>query len=400
LSLLRLVLKNIAGNAFRSLAVFFCAALVASLVLAATFVVRGAEASLRLNLQRLGADILVLPWGTMTEKIGGVRLMSAAIDGWMPLAYLERIAALAGVDEVSPQLHLASLQDSPYCPRPEMYVVAYDPATDFTLDPWLEQGMEEGLGVGEAIAGARITIPGGGSALSLFGYPLDLVDRLEPTATSIDDTVFVNFETAEEMLAWSQEQGIQDLEVMPGSISAIMVKLTLGSDPHEIAVRILEQVPGVVPLETPGLFQAERQQMIGVLRTMLSLLGVIWALTLVFLGLVFAVAANERRWEIGVLRALGLSRSFVLKELLLEGATLALIGGFVGVIGSIVGFSVLGDQVVRVVKLPLQFPSPLGLLSISLAGQAMALVSVALAAFIPAWRISHQEVALTMRECI
>jgi putative ABC transport system permease protein len=398
LSLLRLVLKNIAGNAFRSLAVFLCAALVASLVLVATFVVRGAEASLRLNLQRLGADLLVLPWGTMTDQIGGVRLMSAAIDGWMPRAQLAKIAGLDGVEEVSPQLHLASLQDAPYSPRPEMYLVAYDPATDFTLAPWLEQRPDEGLAVGEAVAGARITIPGGGSALSLFGYPIELVGRLEPTATSIDDTVFVSFETAEQMLAWTQERGIGGLEVMSGSISAIMVKVTLGSDPHQVAVRILEEVHGVVPLETPGLFQAERRQMIGVLRTMLGLLGAIWALTLVFLGLVFAVTANERRWEIGVLRAIGLSKSLVLKEFLMEGAALALIGGMAGVIAAIVGFFSLGDRLVRAVQLPLQYPSPLGLLVIATGGLAMALLSVVLSAFIPAWQISHQEVALGMRE--
>jgi putative ABC transport system permease protein len=397
-SLRRLVLKNLRGNAFRSLVVLLCAALVAGLVLSATFVVRGAEASLRTNLNRLGADILVLPWGTMTEKIGGVRLMSAAIEGWMPRVYLDKIAALEGVAEVSPQLHLASLQDSAYSARPELFVVAYDPATDFTVGPWLEQGLEQGLGVGQAVAGARITLPQGEDTLSLFGQQLKLVDRLEPTATSIDDTVFVSFEMAEQMVAWSSRQGQQELKIMPGSISAIMTKLALGSDPHEVAVRILEQVPGVVPLETPGLFQAERQQMIGVLRTILGLLGVIWALTVVFLGLVFAIAASERRWEIGVLRALGLSRSFVLRALLLEGATLALAGGFAGVVIAATGFAALGEQVATVVKLPLQFPSPLALLSLALGGQATALASVALAAFIPAWRISHEEVALSMRE--
>jgi putative ABC transport system permease protein len=138
--------------------------------------------------------------------------------------------------------------------------------------------------------------------------------------------------------------------------------------------------------------------MIGVLRTILGLLGVIWALTVVFLGLVFAIAASERRWEIGVLRALGLSRSFVLRALLLEGATLALAGGFAGVVIAATGFAALGEQVATVVKLPLQFPSPLALLSLALGGQATALASVALAAFIPAWRISHEEVALSMRE--
>jgi putative ABC transport system permease protein len=397
-SLRRLVLKNISGNAFRSLVVLLCAALVAGLVLTATFVVRGAEASLRLNLNRLGADILVLPWGTMTEKIGGVRLMSAAIDGWMPRANLDKVAALDGVAEVSPQLHLASVHDSAYSARPELFVVAFDPATDFTVQPWLEQGLDQGLGLGQAVAGARITIPHGEDTLTLFGQQLKLAGRLEPTATTIDDTVFVTFEVAEQMLAWSNGQGQQELQLMSGSISAIMTKLALGSDPHEVAVRILEKVSGVVPLETPGLFQAERQQMIGVLRTILGLLGVIWALTVVFLGLVFAIAASERRWEIGVLRALGLSRSFVLRALLLEGATLALAGGFAGVVIAVTGFTALGEQVATVVKLPLQFPSPLALLSLALGGQATALASVALAAFIPAWRISHEEVALSMRE--
>jgi putative ABC transport system permease protein len=397
-SLRRLVLKNLSGNAFRSLVVLLCAALVAGLVLTATFVVHGAEASLRTNLQRLGADILVLPWGTMTEKIGGVRLMSAAIEGWMPRAYLDKVAALEGVAQVSPQLHLGSLANSPYSTRPELFVVAFDPATDFTVSPWMENGMDQELGVGEAIAGARITIPDGQDTLTLFGQQLKLVDRLEPTATSIDDTVFVSFAAAEQMVARSNKTGQQDLKIMPGSISAIMTRITFGSDPHEVAVRILEEVRGVVPLETPGLFQSERQQMIGVLRTMLGLLAVIWVLTLVFLGLVFAISASERRWEIGVLRALGLSRGFVLRALLLEGATLALVGGFTGVIITIVGFAALGNQVASAVKLPLQFPSLQALLSLSLGGQATALASVALAAFIPAWRISHEEVALSMKE--
>lgn len=398
MSLLRLVMKNIAGNAFRSLTVFLCAALVASMVLTATFVVRGAEASLRTNLQRLGADLLVLPWGTMTDRLGGVRLMSAAIEGWMPRAHLARIAALEGVDQVSPQLHLARLQDSPYSARPEIYLVAYDPETDFTLSPWLEEGLAKGLGLGQAITGARITVPEGGNEISLLGYSLERVDRLEPTATSIDDTVFVNFETAEQMLAWTQAQRIPGMEVMPGSVSAILVKVRLDRDPHQVAVQMLEQVNGVIPLETPGLFQAERRQMIGVLRTMLGLLGLIWALTLVFLGLVFAVTANERRWEIGVLRAIGLPKSMILWEFLLEGAVLALAGGLTGVIAAITGLFLLGDRLVQMVQLPLQYPPPLELSAIALAGLAMALLSVVLAAFVPAWQTSHQEVALHMRE--
>jgi putative ABC transport system permease protein len=397
-NLLRLAWKNILGNGYRSVVVLICAALVSGLALSATFVVRGAEASLRTNLRRLGADILVLPWGTMTDKIGGARLMSAAIDGWMPRAAVDKVAAIDGVARVSPQLYVGSIHDAVYCTGCEMSVVAYAPDTDFVLRAWLEDGRAQHLAAGEAVIGSQITIPEDGDEIPIYGHRLHVVNRLEPTATSIDSTVFVTFETAEAMIAWSEGQAKGRLNLMPGSISAIMVKVALDADPHRVAVEILEHVPGVVPLETPDLFQSERRQMAGVLRTMLGLLGLVWAITLVFLGMVFSVGANARRWDIGVLRALGFPRALVLKVLLTEGAMLALMGGLVGISVAIAGFTALGDEVVRMVGLPLQVPSVLGLVSLSLGGQAVALFSVTSAAFVPAWRISHEEVALTVRE--
>ena len=39
--------------------------------------------------------------------------------------------------------------------------MAYDPATDFTLGPWLEKNTGYELGLGEAVAGADIVIPRG-----------------------------------------------------------------------------------------------------------------------------------------------------------------------------------------------------------------------------------------------
>jgi putative ABC transport system permease protein len=200
------------------------------------------------------------------------------------------------------------------------------------------------------------------------------------------------------MIAWSSGQAKGKLNLMPGSVSAIMVNVTLDTDAHEVAVRILDQVNGVVPLETPDLFQTERRQMTGVLRTMLSLLGMVWAITIVFLGMVFSVGASARRWDIGVLRAIGFSRGLVLRVLLTEGAMLALMGGLVGVAVSIATFATLGDQIVRLVRLPLHLPTTIEIISLALGGQTVALFSVTLAAFVPAWRISHEEVALTIAE--
>lgn len=393
MSLFRFAAKNIRGNSFRSLAILVVAALVAGLSLTATVIVRGAESSLRTNLSRLGADILVLPWGTMTEQIEGIRLMSAPIEGWMPRSLMEEVSVVDGVAAVSPQLYLASLDDSPYSPYPDIHLVAFDPATDFTLRPWLAPGRLADLAEGEAIAGAYFSLPAGNDRFELFGTSLTLVERLAPTATSIDNTLFVSFETAREMIHRSPG----DLDIIPEVISAIMVRLTFESDPHVVAARILEEVHGVTPLETPNMFQTERRQMIGVLRTLLGSLAAIWTLALIFMGLVFSFAVNERRFEIGTLRAVGFPSRLIFKTLLIEGATLAVVGGVAGILLTNFGFAVFEDQLTHLAKLPLSFPSITELIAFSLGGLILALVSVILAGLIPAWRISHEEVATTMR---
>jgi putative ABC transport system permease protein len=116
------------------------------------------------------------------------------------------------------------------------------------------------------------------------------------------------------------------------------------------------------------------------------------------MGLVFSIAANERRWEFGVLRALGFPQAFILKSLLVEGAVLAFTGGLFGAIIGGALLLALGGHAVQVAGLPLHTPSPGGLLASSLGGQVAALLSVTVAALVPAWRISKQDVSLAMRD--
>jgi putative ABC transport system permease protein len=396
-SLLRFAWRNILGDGFRSLAVFSCAAIVASMALLATFIVRGAEAGLHQNLQRMGADIMVLPWGTIIEKIGGARLMSAAIKGWMPYAYMDKIDSVEGVARVSPQLYLATLTDSPYTSTSDVYIVAFDPHTDFTLEPWAERaGSVQEIKTDEAIVGSGVDLVDYGSQLKLYGQDISVRGRLVSTGTDIDQTIFISFETAEG-LSQSSLSGPEPFEVSYEKITALMVEIKLGYDPHEVAVNILEGVPGVVPLETPDFFQSERVHMVGVLRTLLSILIGIWGLTIIFMGLVFAIVVNDRQRDIGVLMALGSPGRFIQKVLLLEGILLAAAGGTTGVILTAFILYSLGERVSSLINIPLSLPTPLGLAGLSVFGQLLTVASVALAAYLPAWLISRKEAALVMR---
>jgi putative ABC transport system permease protein len=397
-NLRRLVLRSVLGNLFRSGAILVCAALVAGLSLSATLVVRGAESGLRRNLSRMGADMVIIPWGTMSQDFDGAQLVGLMTERWMPRAYMDRVAAVQGVEAISPQLYLSTLTGSDFCSLPEMFLIAYDPVTDFVLKPWLEHDPIGNLHLGEAVGGAAVFDPDWDANIQVYGYPLKLIRSLEETGSDLDAALFVSFDTAQAIVEQVQSQPRPAFEIAPESISTAMVKVRLGSDPHEVAVRILEQVPGVVPIESTGFFQMQRAQMVGLLRTVLALSGLTWLLSILFMGLVFSLAANERRREIGMLRALGATSSFVLKGLLLEGVTLALSGGTAGIGLALLATGLFEEQIARATGIQIPLPSLPLLLGLVAAGLALATVSVAVAAWVPASRLSRQEPALAMRE--
>jgi len=115
-------------------------------------------------------------------------------------------------------------------------------------------------------------------------------------------------------------------------------------------------------------------------------------------GLVFSMAANERRRELGVLRAMGATRLFVLRCLLMEAGILALAGGGIGVTLTVLVVTLFRTLIIRSLNLPFLFPSFLALLAQIAGGLALALLSVTLAALVPAHRISFQDPAVAMRE--
>jgi putative ABC transport system permease protein len=397
MNLARLAFKNIAGSPFRSAMVFLCVALVAGSAVWATLVVQGAEENLRqsmASIEQPGADIIVIPRGSGASNMG--------MGGGVPAANRPSdVAAVPGVAAASPQLHLTTLYDTPFCADRELFLVAFDPATDFTVLTWLPHKLSGGLQVDEAIAGSRVSTAPGTQNLTVAGYELSLVDHLLPTGTSLDQSLFVTFETARSMLRLSRFQaaaGVDDaLNIAMSNTPVILVKVKPGSDPHQVAVQILEAVPSVVPFDNTNFFQKRRSQMAGLLKSIPGLLGVTWVLSVVFIGLAFSVAVNERRREIGVLRALGSTRSFVLRCILAEGFILALGGGAVGVILTVLAVLFFRDGIVQSVGLPLFSPSPFALLVLASGGLALALVSVTLAALFPALRISRQEPAVAMR---
>jgi len=397
LNVLGLAIRNIRGSSFRSLVIFLCVMVVAMFFLSATLIIRGAENSLDVGLRRLGADIIVVPQGA-ESKIETALLMGKPTKIWMPEENLAKLASIPGVAAVSPQIYLSSLYGASCCAVSEMFLVVYDPATDFAISPWLRRNLGRGLTKGEVIGGTFVFIPPGEKDIKLYGYHLTLKGNLEPTGTGLDQTMFMTLETARDMAASSMTTAESPLQIPPGSISAALVKVSLGADRHKVALQVFRDVLGVVPIESPNLFGSFRQQITGVLWGFVVIMGIIWAISAVLIGLIFSMAVNERRREIAVLRALGATRNFVFRSILSEACLLALGAGVLGIGLAAFGVYLFRDLIALRLGLPFLFPGALSFLGLFGIGLALALGTVVLAAILPAFRISRQEAAVAMRE--
>lgn len=392
MTLIRLTLRRIAGSPFRSILVFLCVALIAGSAVWATVVIQAAEENLRLSVWGMnnpGGDFVVVPRidGYSSTGMGNVNLAGLLID----------IVAIQGVERASPQLLLATLLESEYSSEPEVFVVAFDQATDFSLLPWLPEGTPSSIWIGEAIAGSSISVPVGGQEIDMAGYPLKLVGQLSTTGTSIDQSIYVTFQTYREMIQQNLISSSGQLALEAQSAPYILVKILPGNDAKYVSSLVLKNIRGVSVFDNEIFFQRTHDRLMSLLKSIPWLLGIGWGLMVFWIGLIFSIAVTERSREIGVLRALGSSRSFILRSLFAEGFILALGGALVGIVSSVVALAFIREGIVPSTNMLLISFSPLEVLLLALESLLVAVSSVFLAVIFPAWRISRQDPALIMR---
>jgi putative ABC transport system permease protein len=399
MNVFQLAYRNILFHTYRSTLIALAAVLLAGFTLGATLVLRGASDSLHLAIDRLGADIVIVPQGTET-KAESALLMGAPTRIWMPASTVAKVRAIPGVAAASPQLFLSSLENASCCSVSNMFTVAFDPATDFTVRPWLDQNLGSGanLKLGEVIGGQYIFLPAGMENIELYGYLLTLKGNMSATGSGLDQSVFMTFETAQDVARISRSLAVKPLEIPTDQISAVLVKLQPGVNQRQAAVDILQSIPGVTPIQSSELFQNYRAQMNAILNSVSLIMAITWVLAALMLGIVFSVVANERRREMGALRAIGASRGYIFSSLLAEAGLIALAGGLAGTLLTVAVVALFRHFIVVSLGIPFLFPALPELLAQAGLGLLVALACIGLAALFPALRISRQEAAAAMRE--
>ncbi|HEY3419595.1 MAG TPA: FtsX-like permease family protein [Methanomassiliicoccales archaeon] len=380
--------KSVRRRTFRNVATILTFAVVTGSLLSVYFLVGGAENSAQAGMDRLGADMLVVPeqYQSVTDA---VILAGHPTTFYFNESALSGVNDVPGVEKVAPQTYVATLNYG-CCAFPTQ-LVAFNATQDFTIQPWLQSELGRSLAPNEIILGSQYIGGAVGFHLIFYGHDFTIAGILEPTGTGVDQSVFIQDTDAYVMAAESGKLAVKAIDLKPGEISSVLVKLAPGANANEVATEIAEKVPGVSVITSNYLARKISDQLSGTVGSLYLTAGAITLVSVPLVATVSVMVANERKREIGLLRAMGANKKTVFSVVLLEALIIAAIGALIGTAVSAAVIFVAKDLITTSLGIPFLWPS-----IITLGGQ-VALVALAaigiggLASLYPAIKASQLE---------
>jgi putative ABC transport system permease protein len=391
--MLGIIGKNIRHRPYRNGALILAFAFIAASLFSGQYLLHGASESIEIGVARMGADLIVVPERYRMEAMDIV-LRGEPSTFFFEASNIDRVASVEGVEKVAPNLYIASLVAS--CCDVPVQLIAYDPERDFTLKPWLAESQKRPLEKDDIIVGSRI-MGDIGTPLKFYGHDFNIAQRMEPAGMGVDCSIFMSFDDAFVMAAESPEKAVRPLLLPEEKVSAVLVKVSDVKETEQVAARIEESVPRVRVL-TPSNLLARISGQLTSTTGFLDLTAFFATLiSIPLIALVSIMAANERRREIGVLRALGATRGIIFRLILGESVIIAMIGAVIGVVTSWGVLILFQDYISMMVQIPLIMPRTTTLTEGAGIALALTIGIGGIAALYPAIHYSRMEPYDAMR---
>jgi len=388
-----LALQNLGRRKARTLLLLAAVAICSGAAFTGAVLLRSIESSMDVGFTRLGADLLVIPEGALTN-ITAALLTAEPTSLTLDSDMADRLAGLKGVRRAAPQLIFRS-ELSGYGARDEAVdLIAFDPERDLTVRPWLERRLDRPLQQGDVIIGGRRDEPIG-SELLLYGKPLVVYGKLGKTALGTHERgLFVSFSTMDGLRATIQQVCGTQAPLEPNKISGVLLELAPGATIQQVRFAILANVSGVKVVGGESMLTAIRQGLAALLNGVLALVVIMFVSTAAMISVLFSAVITERRRELGLLKAIGARRGQIIGMLLTEAAIATAIGGVLGCALGIVLMRAYEHSLVYYLE-SLGIPFVwLGAVTTSLIAIACILLATligAAGALVPAWRASRRE---------
>ena len=388
-----LALQNLGRRKARTLLLLAAVAVCSGAIFTGAVLMRSIETSMAVGFTRLGADMLVIPSGTLTN-ITAALLTAEPTDLTLDTSVLPRLERLKGVRKAAPQL-IFRTDASGYGRGGELIdLIAFDPERDITVQPWLEQHLDRPLRPGDVIMGGRREEPIG-SELLLFGRPLTVYGKLGKTAVGTHERgLFITFATLDELRDVMRQVCGTKAPLEPDKLSGVLLELAPGATTQQVRFAALANFPGIKIVSGESMLTSIRQGLAALLNGVLGLMVIMFVSTALMVSVLFSAIITERRRELGLLKAIGARRGQIIGVLLTEAALATALGGLMG--------CVLGVLLMRIYEHSLVYyldrmGIPFVWLNTATTG-LIALACIVLASLIgvagalyPAWRASRQE---------
>jgi putative ABC transport system permease protein len=179
--------------------------------------------------------------------------------------------------------------------------------------------------------------------------------------------------------------------------SLIMLKVRDDGSVPAVAARLAHELPAVEVNSVGDLVKRFKQRLVYFRQLSLILGSMSLIVTVLLVGTLLTITVNERLGEIATLRAIGISRKTVMRQVFMEGSALTALGGVFGIGLGVVTARYLDSILTSFPGLPAAFSFFVPRAG-SLATAALVLfLTGCFAGLYPAWLASRAPIAATLR---
>jgi putative ABC transport system permease protein len=330
---LRLAIQNLGQRKARTSLLVLAVAISCGAVFLGAVLMLGIRQSMEVGFTRLGADLLVVPQGTLTN-ITAALLTAEPTDQTLDRSIIDELAKVKGVQRVAPQFIVRTHVPEIGGHHGVTDLMAFDPERDISVTPWLAEKIERPFRKGDVIVGGRRE-ERIGDRLLLFGRSFTVYGRLERTGVGPHENgIFMSFETFDSLRDIIRGGSEASAALDRDKISGALIELAPGASAKQARFAMLAKFPGLKVVVGESMLTSIRQGLEALLNGVITLLLIMFISSALMIGLLFSAIIGERKREIGLLMAVGF-RSGNLTALLLAEAAIATATG--GVLGCVLG---------------------------------------------------------------
>ncbi|TCK28160.1 putative ABC transport system permease protein [Ancylobacter aquaticus] len=390
---LALAVQNLGRRQSRTLLLVAAIAVASAVTFGGVVAMRSVVASMQIGLSRVGADLMVVNQAALTNLTDAL-LTVEPTDSTLPADALAR-ADVAGIARLAAQRILRTDQSGLGGAGELVDLIGFDPATDFTILPWLSERLTGPMQPGDVILGAARNLPLG-TQVVLFGQPFRVYGKLARTGSGTQERgVFLHMASLIGLGDDVQARtGAVPPMLEPANVTGFLVQLAPGVSELQLRFALLSNVAGIKVIVGGSLLTGIRQGLVALLGGLVLLVVALSASTAVMVMVLFSAIMAERRREMGLLKAIGARPGQIVAIAVAEAAFATAAGGALGVVLGLLLLRLFERALVHHLSemgIPFLWLDGAGTAAIAaLCVAGAALVGMA-GAWFPAWRMGRRD---------